>query len=113
VKLFMERLLFANLTYTGPPQSLFPKQIKTGFIYTMNSSEEQMKERGYLQLFGTNENYLKMIFGASEYILSLDIYQFDDYSKVVSTRFDPVKKRKGMRRYSLLIAKRRLIWEQG
>ncbi len=91
---FMERLLFANLTYTDPPQSLFPTKIKTGFIYTMNSNEEQMRERGYLQLFGMNETYLKMIFGASEYILSLDTYQFDDYSKVVSTRFDPEKKKK-------------------
>jgi multimeric flavodoxin WrbA len=89
---FMERLLFPNLTYTDPPQSLFPNKIKTGFIYTMNSTEEQMRERGYLQLFGMNETYLKMIFGSSEYIFSLDTYQFNDYSKVVATRFDPEKK---------------------
>ncbi|MGD0283787.1 MAG: flavodoxin family protein [Dissulfurispiraceae bacterium] len=89
---FMERLMFQYLTYTDPPQSLFPKNINTGFIYTMNSNEEQMKERGYLPLFINNEMYLKMLFGASEYIYSCDTYQFDDYSKVLSTRFDPDKK---------------------
>jgi multimeric flavodoxin WrbA len=89
---FMERLLFPYLTYTDPPQSLFPKSIKTGFIYTMNVTKEQMKKWGYLQLFNNHERILKMIFGASEYICSFDTYQFKDYSKVVSTRFDPVKK---------------------
>ncbi len=86
---FMERLMFPYLTYTEPYRSLFPGKIRTGFIYTMNSTEEQMKERGYIQLFGLNETYLKMIFGASEYICSTDTCQFDDYSKVVADRFDP------------------------
>jgi multimeric flavodoxin WrbA len=89
---FMERLLFPYLTYTDPPQSLFPGKIKTGFIYTMNTTEKQMAERGYVQLFKSNEMVLRMIFGDSEYMCSFDTYQFDDYSKVVSTRFDPVKK---------------------
>jgi len=89
---FMERLLFPYLTYTDPPQSLFPGKIRTGFIYTMNSTEEQMTERGYVQHFKLHEMVLQMIFGASEYLCSFDTYQFDDYSKVVSGRFDPEKK---------------------
>lgn len=44
---FMERLMFPNLTYTNPTRTLFPKKIKTGFIYTMNITEEQLKEFGY------------------------------------------------------------------
>jgi len=40
----MERLMFPYLTYTDPMKSLFPKKINTGFIYTMNVTEEQMKE---------------------------------------------------------------------
>jgi len=92
MKSFMERLLFPYLTYTDPPQSLFPKSIKTGFIYTMNVTKDQMKEWGYLQIFNNHERILKMIFGASEYLCSFDTYQFDDYSKVVSSRFDPKKK---------------------
>jgi len=90
----MERLLFPYLTYTDPPQSLFPRRIKTGFIYTINTPGERMNERGYLQLFGLHEMLLGMIFGASEHICSYDTYQFNDYSKVVSGRFDPDKKAK-------------------
>ena len=89
---FMERLLFPYLTYTDPPQSLFPKKIKTGFIYTMNVTEDQMKKWEYPQLFNNHERILKMIFGSSEYTCSFDTYQFKDYSKMVAPRFDPVKK---------------------
>ena len=89
---FMERLLFPYLTYTDPPRSLFPGKVKTGFIYTMNTTEEQMTERGYVQHFMLHETVLRMIFGASEYMCSFDTCQFDDYSKVVSERFDPEKK---------------------
>ncbi len=91
---FMERLLFPYLTYTDPPRTLFPKKIRAGFIYTMNTTEDQMNERGYLLLFGLHEMVLKMIFGESEYICSFDTYQFDDYSKVVADRFDPEEKAK-------------------
>ena len=91
---FMERLLFPYFTYTDPPQSLFPGRIKTGFIYTMNTPEEQMKERGYLQLFALHASVLGTIFGTCEHICSFDTYQFEDYSKVVSSRFDAEKKAK-------------------
>jgi hypothetical protein len=60
----------------------------------MNVTEEQMKEYGYNHHFGLNEMVLKIIFGASESLLSFDTYQFKDYSKVVSDRFDPEKKAK-------------------
>jgi multimeric flavodoxin WrbA len=92
MKSFMERLLFPYSTYTDPPQSLFPRKIKTGFIYTMSTTEEQMAERGYVQYFKHHEATLQRIYGASEYMCSCDTYQFDDYSKVVSSRFDPEKK---------------------
>jgi multimeric flavodoxin WrbA len=89
---FMERLLFPYFTYTDPPQSLFPKKIPTGFIYTMNVTEELMKEWGYEQLFGNNQRLLQMVFGASESLCCFDTYQFKDYAKVVADRFDPEKK---------------------
>ncbi len=94
MKSFMERLLCPYFTYTDPPQSLFPKKINTGFIYTMNVKEEQMKDYGLDKYFGFNEMLLRMIFGASETICSFDTYQFEDYSKVVANRFDPEKKAK-------------------
>ncbi len=89
---FMERLLFPYFTYTDPPQSLFPKKIPTAFIYTMNVTEEQMKEWGYQQFLDNNQRLLQMVFGASESLCSFDTYQFKDYSTVVAARFDPEKK---------------------
>lgn len=92
MKSFMERLMFPYITYTDPYQSLFPKKINVGLIYTMNITEEQMKDYGLEQYLGFNEMRMRMIFGASETICSFDTYQFEDYSTVVSDRFDPEKK---------------------
>lgn len=91
---FMERLMFPYLTYTQPPQSLFPKKIKTGFIYTMNITEEQLKEFYYTVHVGINERTLNMIFGHHESLFSFDTYQFKDYSKVVASRFNEKQKAK-------------------
>ena len=97
MKSFMERLMFPYRPYADPQdpqQSLFPKKIKTGFIYTMNVTEEQMKELEFDQPPRYNERILRVIFGTSESLFSFDTYQFDDYSKVVADRFDPEKKAK-------------------
>ena len=91
---FMERLLFPFFTYTDPPQSLFPKKIPTGFIYTMGVTEELMKELGYSQHFDKNQMFFEVVFGSSESLFSFDTYQFKDYAKVVADRFDPVHKAK-------------------
>ena len=90
---FMERLIFPYLTYTDPPDTLFPKKISTGFVYTMNITEDRLKEFCG-QHIGFNEMLLRLIFGASESLFSYDTYQFEDYSKVVAERFDPEKKAK-------------------
>jgi multimeric flavodoxin WrbA len=89
---FMERLLFPYFAYTDPPQSLFPRKMPTGFIYTMNVTEEMMQDWGYQQLFDKNQQLLQMAFGPSEMLCSFDTYQFKDYAKVVADRFDPEKK---------------------
>ena len=91
---FMERLVFPYIIYSDPPASLFPKKIHTGFIYTMGVTEEAMNQFGYQQRFATIERLMKIIFGASETLLSFDTLQFEDYSKVVAPRFDPVQKLK-------------------
>lgn len=89
---FMERLMFPYLTYTQLPQSLFKKKIKTGFIYTMNITEEQLKEFYYTIHVEINKRTLNLLFGHSESLFSFDTYQFKDYSKVVASRFDAEKK---------------------
>lgn len=94
MKSFTERLVFPYMAYTDPPQSLFPKKINTGFIYTMGVTEAKMKEYGFYQNIVFNEMVLQMIFGASESLFGFDTYQFEDYSKVVADRFDPEQKAK-------------------
>jgi multimeric flavodoxin WrbA len=91
---FLDRFLFQYSTYTNPPQSLFPKRIHAGFIYTMNATEEQAKAIGYDNQLMINENMLRRIFGNGETLSSFDTYQFKDYSKVVATRFDLEQKTK-------------------
>jgi multimeric flavodoxin WrbA len=94
---FLERLLFPYLVYDSPPQTLFPKKIRTAWIYTMNAPEDIARQFGYDQLFSRNEQVMRMIFGHSESIMSYDTYQFTDYSTVVATRFDVENKEKRRR----------------
>jgi len=89
---FLERLIFPFHTYTDPPESLFPKKIKTGFIYTLGATEEMAEEMGFDRLISITEMFLERIFGSSETLCSYDTYQFDDYSKYYAPRFDPKKK---------------------
>ena len=89
---FMERLVFPFLPYTDPPDTIFPKKIKTGFIYTLGATEEMSNERGFNHHISINEMILERIFGYSESLCIYDTYQFEDYSKVFAPRFDPQKK---------------------
>ncbi len=89
---FMERLTFPFLPYTDPPGTIFPRKIKTGFIYTLGATEEMAKERGFDHHISLSQEILERIFGASESLCSYDTYQFEDYSKVFAPRFDPEKK---------------------
>jgi multimeric flavodoxin WrbA len=94
MKSFLERLLFPYSVYTSPPGTLFPRRIPTGFMYTLNAGESFSKERGHDLYFADNASTLGRIFGPSEILCSYDTYQFDDYSKYVAPRFDPLKKAK-------------------
>lgn len=91
---FLERLVFPFLTYTDPPESLFPKKIPAGFIYTMGLTEDLVDQFGYNQRFAGMERLLTRIFGSSEKLLSFDTLQFADYSRVVAPRFNPEEKLK-------------------
>jgi multimeric flavodoxin WrbA len=93
MKSFMERLLFQYLAYTRPPSSIFDRKIPTAFIYTMNISEEMMKENHYPIHLGSNENYLTRIFGQCETLCCNETLQFEDFDKVVFNYFDPEERK--------------------
>ncbi|AKB78844.1 iron-sulfur flavoprotein [Methanosarcina horonobensis HB-1 = JCM 15518] len=91
---FMERFFFQYLVYSTDPQSLYPKNIPVGFIYTMNVTEDLFEIFGINKLVELNERVAARLFGCSESLYSTDTYQFDDYSKYVADRFDPEEKAK-------------------
>jgi len=91
---FIERLIFPYLVYDENYSTLFNKKIPTGFIYTMNVNDQQMKDSGYNYHLQTTEWALKRVFGASESLFVTDTYQFDDYSKYVATKFNAEEKAK-------------------
>lgn len=91
---FMERLFFPFMTYTDPPESLFPRKIRTGLICTLGATEEMAVARGFDRHIALMEFYLQLIFGSAETVCSFDTYQFEDYTKVFAPRWDPAQKKK-------------------
>lgn len=94
MRAFLERLLFPYSTYTPEGTSLFPRTIPTALIYTMNVPERDVPARGYDAVFERMRSTMARIFGSCELLLATDTCQFDDYSKYLSTRFDPAAKAK-------------------
>jgi len=82
---FLERLILPYLVYDAERSSLFPKQLPVGFIYTMGANEEFIKDLSIDRHIALNEMILDRIFGFSESLVVTDTYQFDDYSKYVSS----------------------------
>ncbi len=91
---FMERYIFPYITYSIDTQTFYPKNIPVGFIYTMNITEDLFELVGINKLIESNEWVATRIFGYSEPLCSTDTYQFDDYSKYVSSIFNPQEKAK-------------------
>ena len=85
---FMERLLFQYLTYTPDYAAIFPRKISTAFVYTMNVPEERMHLVNQDSSVSASQSTMARIFGSCEVLLCTDTYQFDDYSKYLSTMFD-------------------------
>lgn len=91
---FLERLAFPYIAYTENYRSLFGRNIKTGFIYTMNVTAERMEKAGLRTTLSCNENFMEIAFGHCESLFSFDTYQFTDYDKYVVTVFDKNEKAK-------------------
>lgn len=90
---FWERLLFMNAAYDDN-MTAFKGSIACGVIYTMNVAEDMMKTWNYPAMFETHIGFLKILGGKTEYTVSNDTYQFDDYAKYHAPIFDEVHKAK-------------------
>ncbi|GAB6155555.1 flavodoxin family protein [Desulfosporosinus burensis] len=85
---FLERLLFSNLSYNEGHRSVYPGKLSSGFIYTMNVPKEFLQRVNYEALFEQTKNSLQLLNGTSEFMISADTYQFDDYSKYEASMFN-------------------------
>ena len=95
MKSLLERLMFPFYIYKkdgDPNRTLFPKKIRTGFIYTLNSTPERLKQIGFDGDISATEMFLKTIFGNAESLICYDTMQVEDYSKIYQDRFDPEAK---------------------
>lgn len=91
---FLERLIYPYLVYDKERSTLFPKKIRTAFIYTAGATDEMLNAMGVVQSVKTTENVMARIFGSCESFFVTDTYQFNDYTKYVSTAFNPEAKKK-------------------
>lgn len=89
---FIERLAFPYLTYTPGYVSLFTRTMPTALVYTMNIPERMLPEWGYDVFMERMRGVMARTFGSCEVLASTDTYQFDDYSKYLSTCWDPAAK---------------------
>lgn len=97
LRAFLERLMFQYLLYDEGYSSLFKKKIQTAFIYTMNVNQDRLEKSGYEQKFQSTAMAMEKIFGSVESLFVTDTYQFDDYSKYITTAFDAEAKAKRRR----------------
>lgn len=89
---FIERLIFPYLVYDENYSSLFPKKISVGLIYTFGVNEQKLEQTKWKEALKYNEFLVGRIFGKAESLFVTDTYQFDDYSKYVTTAFDASEK---------------------
>jgi multimeric flavodoxin WrbA len=94
MKMFMERLVYPYLVYDAERSSLFPKKIPVGLIYTTGADESRIKDLSVDRHVALNEMILGRIFGAAESLVVTDTYQFDDYSKYVTSHDEKGKDRR-------------------
>ncbi len=94
MKSFIERLIFPYLVYDENYSSLFPKRISVGLIYTFGVNDQRLEQTKWKENLKYNEVLVERILGKAESLFVTDTYQFDDYSKYVSTAFNASEKAK-------------------
>ncbi|GAB7080150.1 flavodoxin family protein [Megalodesulfovibrio paquesii] len=91
---FLERLMFPFLTYTPDYACIFPGKLQAGLIYTMNIPDEMIPTFQYEPMLDRVKGFMERVFGNCERQICTDTLQFTDYSKYLSTRWDPAAKAK-------------------
>ena len=88
-----QRLLFSNYIYSNEIPTVFPKALPNAFIYTMNMTEEHVKQFAIREKFAVHEGFASKILQAeTKTLYAYNTVQFADYSKYESSIFDPEAK---------------------
>ncbi|MBO4300265.1 MAG: flavodoxin family protein [Desulfovibrio sp.] len=90
---FLERLLFGCYTYNMENPSKLEGRIASAIVCTMNVDDAGMKRYGYDALMERYTRTMSAVLrGPSEWLAVTDTLQFADYSKYMSSVFDPEHK---------------------
>lgn len=90
---FLERLLFPYSVYDNQYSSIAQKKAQTAFIYTMNVTEDVMKQDEYQKFLYGMEYFIEKAFDKPDILYANDTYQFNDYSKYKNEVFSEKEKR--------------------
>ncbi|MBP7901502.1 MAG: flavodoxin family protein [Spirochaetes bacterium] len=81
---FLERLIYPEVAYTKPFSAVNGYRKKFGLIFTMNlGSHEVLKSSGAEMNIASIKARTDLVWGDTEYLLSMNTYQFEDYAKVL------------------------------
>lgn len=81
LRAFWERFIFQYISYDNLGGSLFNGKLKTAFIYTMNASDDKVKQFKLNEVFNKYEQGLKRHFEYTGTVVSTETLQIDNYSK--------------------------------
>ncbi len=81
LRAFWERFIFQYLSYDSYTENLFHGKLKTAFIYTMNATEENIRDYNLDNIFKGYENTLARYFEYTGTIVATETLQMNDYSK--------------------------------
>lgn len=89
---FLERLLYPYLVYGQEYTSIAPRRFPVAFLYTMNATEEKMKQMNYPIKLSAMEEYAGTVFSRPEIFHCFDTCQFDNYQLYKADRFSENEK---------------------
>jgi multimeric flavodoxin WrbA len=91
---FIERVCFPYICYSNPPTSLYPRRIRSAFIYTMNMEKEFAASIGIAEYLKNTKFFIEMIFGPCEEQICDDTLQYNDYEAHGNVLFDGEAKKR-------------------
>lgn len=92
MRCFLERLLYPHQTYEPDYRTIAPKRLQVSMIYTMNVTEELMKQFGYDKHLGHMESVIGGIHTPVRTLYAFNTYQFKNYARYRAGSFSEWEK---------------------